>query len=104
MTPDIPPDLARHAAGPAGALTAMLFMAGVPIWRRLVLAMAGGVAAIYGAPVLVSAYPALQPEGAGYLLGLCGMAIVAKAAATWEALELGSLLRRKLAALMGVQE
>lgn len=104
MTPDIPPDLARHAAGPAGALTAMLFMRGTPLRQRLALAAAGGVAAFYGGPVLVSMYPALQPEGAGYLLGLCGMAIVAKAAATWEALEVGSLLRRKLAAIMGVQE
>jgi len=53
MTPDIPPDLARHAAGPAGALTAMLFMRGTPLGQRLALAAAGGVAAFYGGPVLV---------------------------------------------------
>ena len=104
MTPDIPPDLARHVAGPAGAMTAMLFMGGVPWPKRLAMAVAGGVAAFYGAPVLAAVYPVLTPGGAGYMLGLCGMAVVAKAFSTWEALDLGPLLRRKLAAWMGMSE
>lgn len=104
MSLDIPPDLARHAAGPAGAVTAMLFMRDVPLARRMAMGAAGGVAAYYGAPVLASVYPVITPGAAGYMLGLCGMAVVAKAAATWEALEIGTLLRRKLAALLGVTE
>lgn len=104
MTPDIPPDLARHAAGPAGALTAMLFMRGTPWQSRFAMGAAGGVAAYYGAPVLAAVYPVLTPGAAGYMLGLCAMAVVAKLAATWEALEIGSLLRKKLASLLGVQE
>lgn len=104
MSLDIPPDLARHAAGPAGALTAMLFMRGTPWPQRLAMALAGGVASYYGAPVLAGVYPVLTPGGAGYMLGLCGMAVVAKTLATWEALDMGALLRKKLAALLGVAE
>lgn len=96
MSLEIPPDLARHAAGPAGALTAMLFMSGVPWSQRLAMALAGGVASYYGAPVLASVYPVLTPGAAGYMLGLCGMAVVAKVFSTWEALDLGKLLRKKL--------
>lgn len=101
---DIPPDLTRHAAGPAGALTAMLFMRGTPLGHRVAMAAAGGVAAYYGAPVLAAVYPVLTPGAAGYMLGLCAMAVVAKLAATLETLEVGTLLRKKIAALLGVQE
>lgn len=104
MTPDFPPDLARHAAGPAGALTAMLFMQGTPWPRKLAMAAAGGVASFYGAPTLAAIYPQISPGLAGYLLGLFGLALVAKVFSAWETLDIGRLLRRRLAAWMGVPD
>jgi hypothetical protein len=101
---DLPPDIARHAAGPAGSLTAaLLFMAGIPWPRRIGMVVAGSALAYYGTGV-VATFSSL-PEGlAGYLLGLFGMAAVAKVFATWDALDLGTLLRKWLAKLFGVTE
>jgi len=104
MSMDIPPDLARHAAGPLGALTAMLFMKGTPLPRKLAMAAAGGVASYYGAPTLAAIYPQISPGLAGYLLGLFGLAVVAKLFATWEALDIGRLMRKRIASWLGVAD
>lgn len=100
---DLPTDIAKHAAGPLGAVTALLFMGGVPWPRRIGMVAAGSVLAYYGAPG-VAAYAGLPDGLAGYLLGLFGMAAVSKVYATWDALELGVLLRRALAKRLGVPE
>jgi hypothetical protein len=100
---DLPPDLVKHAAGPAGALSALLFMSGVPWPRRIGMVAAGSLLAYYGTGTVASF--AGLPEGlAGYLLGLFGMAAVAKVFATWDALDLGSLLRKWLHKRFGVAE
>jgi hypothetical protein len=104
MSIDVPTDMARHAAGPLGALTAMMFMHGTPWPQRLAMAVAGAVASYYGAPTVVAIYPQVSPGLAGYLLGLFGLAVVAKLFSTWDALDLGKLLRKRIAAWMGVAD
>lgn len=100
---DLPPDLVKHAAGPAGALSALLFMSGVPWPRRIGMVAAGSLLAYYGTST-VAAFAGL-PEGlAGYLLGLFGMAAVAKVFGTWDALDLGAILRKWLHKRFGVAE
>jgi hypothetical protein len=100
---DLPPDLVKHAAGPAGALSALLFMSGVPWPRRIGMVAAGSLLAYYGTGT-VAAFAGL-PEGlAGYLLGLFGMAGVAKTFATWDALDLGTPIRKWINRRLGVSE
>lgn len=102
MEPNIDPALARQAAGPLGALSAMLFMKG-PWPQRLAMLVPGVALSFYGAAPL-AAYLHM-PEGlSGFLLGLFGMAAVGKVFDTWESLQLGELLRRRLASLLGVKE
>jgi membrane protein YqaA with SNARE-associated domain len=101
---DLPPDFAKHAAGPAGSLTAaLLFMAGVPWPRRIGMVVAGSALAYYGTTA-VATFASLPDGLAGYLLGLFGMAAVAKVFATWDALDLGTLLRKAVAKMFGVTE
>lgn len=98
----IDPQIAKHAAGPLGALSAMFFMKG-PWLQRLSMLIPGGALSFYAAAPLASY--AHMPEGlAGFLLGLFGMAAVGKIFDTWENLQLADLLRRKVAALLGVKE
>lgn len=104
MSPDFDPStLAKHAAGPAGAVTAMLFMRGMDWKHRIAMVIAGSIMAFYGAP-LIHHWTGGNEGLSGWLVGLFGMALVAKIFDTWEALELGPLLRKKIAAWLGVQE
>lgn len=102
MEPIVDPALAKQAAGPLGALSAMLFMRG-PWPQRLAMLVPGMALSFYGAgPLAVYLH---MPEGlSGFLLGLFGMAAVGKVFDTWESLQLGDLLRKRIAALLGVKE
>lgn len=100
---DLHPDLLKHSAGPAGAMTALLFMPGVPWPRRLGMLAAGCASSLYAGPYLAQNF-AINDGLAGYLVGLLSMAAVAKLFSTWDALDLGKLLRRWLAKRLGVSE
>jgi hypothetical protein len=98
----IDPNIAKHAAGPIGALSALLFMRG-PWLQRILSFPVGCAIAFYGGPWLKGA--ANMPEGlAGFMVGLFGMAAVAKVFDTWENLALGDLIRKKVAQLLGVSD
>ena len=100
---DLPPDIAKHVAGPMGAASALLFMSGVPWPRRVGMVIAGCILSYYATPAIAS-WSGLSDGLAGYLLGMFGMAAVAKVHSTIEAMELGALIRKRIASWMGVQE
>jgi len=102
MSIDIPPDLGKHVAGPLGALSALLWVKDT--WPRKIGMVLAGVALSYYATPAVAAWANLQQGLAGYLLGLFGMAAVSKLFATWDALDLGALLRRFLAKKLDVED
>lgn len=100
MDPTIDPNIARHAAGPLGAVSALFFMKG-PWPQRLAMLVPGMALSYYGSYTV--AHLAGMSEGlAGFLLGLFGMAAVAKVFETWEQLQLGELLGKWLAKLLRV--
>lgn len=78
MPIDIPPEAREALPGVAGAVISALFLKGP--WRLIGGMTLGGAAlAFYLAPVLASWLSAPKAEGAlGFLIGVFGMAIVAK--------------------------
>jgi len=102
MPIDIPPDLGKHIAGPLGAVSALLWIKDT--WpRRIGMVLAGSALSYYATPG-VSEWATLQPGLTGYLLGLFGMAAVSKMFTTWDALDLGTLLRRFLSKRLDLED
>ncbi len=97
---DLPPEVAKAAPGAVGSLAAMLWLK--DSWpRRMSMFVAGAALSRFGTED-VSRIVGLSPGFTGFLLGLFGMAVTAKTFETWQALELGSILRdwlRKMAGL-----
>ena len=80
-----PVDLSRYAPGAAGALISVLLIKDT--WpRRIGLFVAGVVAAKYIGPYLVSSLK-VEPELAGFLVGLFSMAVLAKVIEVIESLK-----------------
>ena len=100
---DLPPDIAKIVAGPVGAAGALLFMGDMPWPRRMGMVICGCALSYYAAPAMAQR-SGLSEGLAGFLLGLFGMAAVAKVHSTWLALDIGTLLRKRIASWMGVQE
>jgi hypothetical protein len=98
---DIDPTLIKQATpGVLGSGAAMLFIRG-PWSQRLAMVIPGAALSYYAAAHL--AQTVHMPEGlAGFLLGLFGMAMVAKVFETWESLQLGPLIQRFLAKRLGL--
>ena len=89
--PDIHPEVMKAVPGAAGSLVSMLFIK--ETWpRRIALFLAGAALSFYGTPWLQKVV-ALDAGFAGFLLGMTGMAVIAKLFAAWDSLELGSMLR-----------
>jgi hypothetical protein len=95
------PEVAKVLPGALGSLTALLFLKG-PWQLKLGMFLAGAVFARYGTATLVTYANALDPGFAGYILGLVGMAIVAKVFEVWEKLEFASLFHEALRKLLGL--
>lgn len=95
-------NLSKQIPGVLGALSAVLFLKG-SWWQRVGMVLPGCVLARYAGEPLAQMLH-MNESLAGYLLGLFGMAMVGKVFETWQALELGTLLRRKVAAILGVSE
>jgi hypothetical protein len=99
---DIDPSIVKQATpGVVGSLGALFFIRGA--WhQRLGAVFVGATLSWYAAPHVARAVG--MPEGlAGFLLGLCGMALIAKAFSTWETLDLGTLLRRVIEKFTGLR-
>lgn len=99
---DIDPSIAKQAAGPLGAAGAMLFMKGSWV-QRLGMFIPGAALSYYGAHTL-SQTVGLEEGLAGFLLGLFGMAIVAKVFETWEQLQLGPLITKWISKLLRIDK
>lgn len=95
------PEVAKTLPGVLGSLTALLFLKG-PWQLKLGMFLAGAVFARYGTGTLVSYVNALDPGFAGYILGLVGMAIVAKIFEFWETLEAANLFQDALRKWLGL--
>lgn len=98
---DIDPGLIKQATpGVLGSGAAMLFLKG-PWAQRLAMVVPGAALSYYAASLVAKATN--MPEGlAGFLVGLFGMAAVAKLFETWEKLELGDMVRRFLEKWLGL--
>lgn len=105
MPIDIPPEARDALPGVAGAVISALFLKGP--WRLIGGMVCGGAAlAFYVAPVLAAWFSAPKAAGAlGFLLGLFGMAVVAKvheAIQAFAAGDIGKALLDKFRQLLGV--
>lgn len=90
---DLPPDIGKHIAGPAGSALALYFLKGTR-WFAYVGAFLGGCAmARYIAPVVNDTFPKLGAETSGFLVGLFGVVVVKKLFDTWTQFDAGTLLK-----------
>jgi hypothetical protein len=97
---DIPPEFLKAVPGAAGSFVSMLFLR--DSWpRRIALFLAGAVLAYYGTPWAV-AFVGLDPGFAGFLLGLFGMAVIARMFESWEELEFTSIVRDWVRKVLGL--
>lgn len=92
--------IAKHAAGPIGAISAMLVMQDT--WPRRIAMFVPSVALSYYGGDWVASEVALPASLTGFLVGLLGMAFIAKILDTWDTLDLGSLLKRWITKLLGL--
>ena len=98
---DLPPDLGRHLAGPAGSLIALMWMEGT--WpRKIAMFAAGWVLSYYGSPHLAE-WLGFNEGFSGFLLGLFGMAIVDKLFTAWKDLQVGQIFTDWLKKRLGVE-
>lgn len=95
--PDLPPDFCEKIAGPLGSAISMLFMRETWV-RRLLMALAACPLSWYGAPHLAQWLP-IKEGFAGLLLGLFGMAVVAKLYAEWQDFQIVAFIRERWPAL-----
>lgn len=100
---DLPPDLGKHLAGPAGAGTALFFLKGT--LRSYVGAFLGGWAmAKYVAPVVHDVFPRLGAETSGFLVGLFSVVVVKKLFDTWVQFDAGTLLKAWVTRKLGLDK
>lgn len=91
--------LLTKAAGVVGAMASLVFLKG-PWSERIVMAVSGSVVSYYAAPWMAA--KTSLPEGlSGFLLGLFGMALCAKA---WETLHSLPIAEAWTAILDGIRE
>lgn len=97
---NFPPELAKAVPGVAGSLVSMLFIKDT--WpRRVAMFCAGSALSIFGS-AWVTKFSGLDAGFSGFILGLFGMAIVAKFFQTWETFELSVILRDWVRKLLGL--
>jgi hypothetical protein len=99
---DDPSSIAKHVAGPLGAISALFWIKDT--WPRRIAMVGIGCALSYYAAPSLSDWAHVPGGLAGYLLGLFGMATVNKVFTTWDALDLGVILRRFISKRLGVDD
>lgn len=100
---DLPPELGKHLAGPAGSAVALFFLKGT--WRTYAGAFLGGWAmAHYFGSVLHDTFPRLSPETSGFAVGLLGVVVVKKLFDTWEQFDAGTLLKQWVTRKLGLDK
>lgn len=97
---DMPPELAKLTPGAVGSFVSMLWIK--ETWpRKSVMFLAGAAMSHYGSPT-VSKWSGLDPGFTGFLVGLFGMAIVAKIFDIWRGFELGSIFTEWVRKMLGL--
>ena len=97
---NLPPDLGKHVAGPAGSLFALLWLKGS--WPRKCAMFIGGWAlSLYGSPGAAE-WLGFSEGFTGFLLGLFGMAIVDKVFEVWVQMDFGTILKDWIRKRLGV--
>jgi hypothetical protein len=92
---DLPPDMGKHLAGPAGSAVALFFLKGT--WRTYAGSFLGGWAmAHYFGRVVHETFPRMGLETSGFAVGLLGVIVVKKLFDTWEQFDAGTLLQEWL--------
>lgn len=100
--PDIPPDLGKHLAGPAGSMVALFWLNG-SIIRKCGMFVAGWAMSFYGA-ASVAGWLGFNEGFTGFLLGVFGMSIVDKIFEAWNTLKLGEILQDWVRKRLGVEK
>lgn len=97
---DIHPEVAKAIPGVLGSLTAVVLMRAD--WKKSAAIVLPGSALAYYGGAWVGALVGM-PEGlAGYLVGVGGMAFMAKVIETWQKFDLGSILGDTLRKWLGL--
>jgi len=97
---DIPPEVMKVLPGAAGSFVSMLFIKDT--WpRRIAMFLAGGALSYFGTPWAVK-FVGLDAGFAGFLLGLFGMAIVARVFEAWQTFDLGAILLEWIRKILGL--
>jgi hypothetical protein len=100
---DLPPELGKHLAGPAGSAVALFFLKGT--WRTYTGAFLGGWAMThYFGKVVHDTFPRLDLETSGFLVGLFGVVVVKKLFDTWVQFDAGKLLAEKARRVLGLDK
>lgn len=100
--PEIPPDLGKHLAGPAGSMVALFWLRGsIP---RKVGMFAAGWALSYYASTHVADWLGFNEGFAGFLLGLFGMSVVDKIFEGWQSFKVGDIFQDWIRKRLGVEK
>jgi len=97
---DIPPEVLKAVPGAVGSAASMLFIKDT--WPRRAAMFCAGAALAYWGSQWASRFTGLDVGFAGFLLGLFGMAAVAKLFETWQKFELGALFADWLRKVLGL--
>lgn len=99
---DFPPEAQKVLPGAIGAISALALLRDQ--WKLGLVMVLPGVALSYYASEAVAKSLGL-PEGlSGFLLGLCGMSVVARLFDTWNKLDLGTLVKAALRKWLGLKD
>lgn len=100
MEPLDPSFFKQAAPGLIGSGAAILFLRG-PWLLRVGMVLPGSALSYYASDYVAEAVH--MPVGlAGFLVGLFGMAAVAKVFATWDSLQIGPILQSRISKWLGV--
>ncbi|WP_304306229.1 hypothetical protein [Pseudacidovorax intermedius] len=103
--PEVPDGWATKLAGIGGAFVSMGFIKGT-LPARAFMAIGGALLSFYFAP-WVSAQTGLPEGGAGFLLGLFGMAVVSRiweSVSTWQVQDLWQIAMAWLRRVTGIRK
>jgi len=92
--PQVPPEIVKALPGALGSMVALRWITGT--WQQRLSAFIGGSAASYYGTSYMSGLMGTDAGFTGFLLGLFGMALVAKLFEALQRLDIGSRLDRLL--------
>jgi len=94
MQTDVTEEIVRAVPGAIGALVALRWLGGTP-WQVAASLLGGAAGSYYGTPQIVS-FMGTTPGLTGFLLGLFGMAVVARVFDAIQVMEIGRVVNALL--------